>query len=69
MKTITTVMGDTWDTIAHRVYGNTLRTQELMEARENIHLLDIQFFPGGVVVATPEVEDNDMVDDLPEWRR
>ena len=34
MKTITTVMGDTWDTIALRAYGNVLRTQELMEARD-----------------------------------
>jgi len=69
MKTITTVMGDTWDTIALRAYGDTMRTQELMEARENIRLLDIQVFPGGVVVATPEVEDRYSVDDLPEWRK
>lgn len=55
MKTTTTVMGDTWDTIALRVYGDTLRTQELMEARENVRLLDIQVFPGGVVVATPRL--------------
>lgn len=69
MKTITTVMGDTWDTIALRVYGNTLRTQELMEARENVCLLDIQVFPGGVVVATPDVEDTYAINDLPEWRK
>jgi len=69
MKTITTVMGDTWDTIALRVYGNTLRTQELMEARENVRLLDIQVFPGGVVVATPDVEDTYAINDLPEWRK
>lgn len=69
MKTITTVMGDTWDTIALRVYGNTLRTQELMEARENVRLLDIQVFPGGVVVATPDIEDTYAINDLPEWRK
>ncbi len=69
MKTITTVMGDTWDTIALRAYGDTLRTQELMEARENIRLLDIEVFPGGVVVATPEVENKYTIDDLPEWRK
>lgn len=69
MKTITTVMGDTWDTIALRAYGDVLRTQELMEARENIRLLDIQVFPGGVVVFTPDVEDRYTISDLPEWRK
>lgn len=68
-RTTTTVMGDTWDTIALRVYGDTMRTQELMEARENIRLLDYQVFPGGVVVATPEVEDTYTTSDLPEWRK
>lgn len=69
MKTITTVMGDTWDTIALRAYGDTLRTQELMEAEENIRLLDIQVFPGGVVVFTPDVESTYSAGDLPEWRK
>lgn len=69
MKTITTIQGDTWDTIAFRVYGNVLRTQDLMEARENIRLLDYQVFPAGIVVATPEVETPAATDDLPEWRK
>lgn len=69
MKTITTTQGDTWDTIAKRVYGDTLRAQELMEARENIELLDIQVFPAGMTVATPEVEERPVTDDLPAWRK
>lgn len=69
MKTITTIQGDTWDTIAFRVYGNVLRTQELMKARENIRLLDYQVFPAGIVVATPEVTALAEPDDLPEWRK
>ena len=69
MKTITTVMGDTWDTIALRAYGNVLRTQELMEARENVSLLDLQVFPTGTVVAVPDVSDRTAIDELPEWRR
>lgn len=69
MKTTTTVQGDTWDTIAKRVYGDTLRTQELMEARENVRLLDIQVFPDGVTIATPEVEERPTTYDLPEWRK
>ena len=45
MNTMTTVQGDTWDTIAYRAYGNTIRTQELMEERKNIRLLDFLVFP------------------------
>lgn len=69
MEYIKTVSGDTWDTIAKRVYGNELRAQDLMEERENIELLDIQIFPGGVKVATPEITDYSITDDLPSWRK
>lgn len=69
MNTVTTVQGDTWDTIAYRVYGNVLRTQDLMEARENIRLLDFQVFPAGIKVAAPEIEENTPFSDLPEWRK
>lgn len=69
MNTITTVQGDTWDTIALRTYGNVLRAQELMEARENVRLLDYQIFPGGVQVAVPDIEESAVPDDLPDWRK
>jgi len=69
MNMMTTVQGDTWDTIAYRAYGNTLRTQELMEERKNIRLLDFQVFPAGIAVAIPEVEENTALSDLPEWRK
>ena len=69
MKTITTIQGDTWDTIAFRMYGNALRAQELMEARENIRLLDIQVFPAGIPVTVPEAAAQTAADDLPEWRK
>ncbi len=70
MKTTVTMIGDTWDTIALRVYGNVLRAQALMEARENRPLLDYQVFPAGVVVSTPEItEETASYEDLPEWRK
>lgn len=69
MDTTTTIQGDTWDTIAKRVYGNELRAQLLMEARENIRLLDYQIFPGGIIVATPEPPEEIAAADLPEWRK
>ena len=68
-KTTSTIMGDTWDTIALRIYGNVLRAQDLMEARENRPLLDYQVFPAGVTVAIPEIEETTATDDLPEWRK
>ena len=69
MRTTRTISGDTWDTIALREYGNVLRAQELMEARENVRLLDLQVFPTGTVVAVPDVSDRTALDELPEWRR
>ena len=42
MDTIITIQGDTWDTIARRAYGDEKAAQALMEARENIRLLDYQ---------------------------
>lgn len=69
MDTIKTIQGDTWDTIAKRVYGDERNAQELMEARENIRLLDYEIFPGGVTVATPELEEETAASDLPDWRK
>ncbi len=69
MSIITTVQGDTWDTIALRAYGNVLRAQELMEARENVRLLDYQIFPGGIQVTAPDIEESAVPDDLPDWRK
>lgn len=67
--TTTSIQGDTWDTIAKRIYGDELKAQALMEARENIRLLDIQVFPAGVVVATPDLTAETAQEDLPEWRK
>lgn len=61
--------GDTWDMIAYRVYNDKRRVRELMEARENRPLLDIEVFSSGVTVATPDVEEKTAAEDLPEWRR
>ena len=69
MATVQTVQGDTWDTIAKRVYGNELRAQDLMEDRGNIRLLDYQVFPAGITVTTPEVEEQNALEDLPDWRK
>ncbi len=69
MKSVKTIQGDTWDVLALRVYGTEMRAQELMEARENVRLLDYQIFPAGVTVYTPEVTDETHAEDLPDWRK
>lgn len=69
MEKTTTIMGDTWDSIANRVYGNVLRAQNLMEARENVPLLDYQVFPTGIIIATPDVTEQEAAEELPEWRK
>lgn len=68
-KKIKTNQGDTWDTVAFRVYGDAKKAQLLMETRENIRLLDIQVFPAGVVITAPELPEVDNTADLPSWRR
>ena len=70
MDTIITIQGDTWDTIARRAYGDEKAAQALMEARENVRLLDYQIFPGGVHVAVPVLPEETQQDSgLPEGRR
>lgn len=69
MKTVKTVSCDTWDIIAHREYGDTAHAQTLMEARENVRLLDFEVFPAGIVVAVPEVLEDISEYDLPPWRK
>lgn len=70
MKTYTTVSGDTWDIIAKAVYGDELKADHLMQARENVTLLDYQVFPGGAIVHVPEISEAESYDDnLPDWRR
>jgi phage tail protein X len=66
----TTALGETWDSIAYKEYGDATKVQALMQERENITLLDYEVFPSGVVVAVPALdEESTFDDDLPEWRR
>lgn len=66
----TTALGETWDIIAYKEYGDETKAQVLMEERKNITLLDHEVFPSGVVVAIPALgEESAYDDDLPDWRR
>ena len=58
--------GDMWDFIAWKVYGDESYTPTLLEARENLDILDTYIFSTGVSVWCPYVEDDD-AEEIPEW--
>ena len=60
--------GDTWDCIAWRVYGNESYMGILMEQPENAHLLLTTIFSAGEKVWCPEIEEEEIEEDIPEWR-
>ena len=66
MDDYTTIQGDTWDTIAKKVYGDEKKLDVLMAA--NFDSLDYVVFPAGVAVNIPEL-DGQADSDLPEWRK
>lgn len=60
-----TNQGDTWDKIAYNVYGNELYADKLILA--NIKYVGFFVFPAGIVLTTPEAED-EVEENVPEWR-
>ena len=62
----TTRAGDTWDSIAYRVYGDELKADVIMRANE--FWLYLLVFPAGVQLTCPAVDSGAGVD-LPAWRR
>lgn len=65
MKHYYTIQGDTWDTIAKKVYGAEKYAGHLMA--NNRSLLDCLIFPSGMIMEVPEPsEETDL--ELPAWR-
>lgn len=64
MEVYKTKSGDTWDTIAKQVYGDEMRVSLLMA--NNQELLEYFVFPEGLLVALPELPEEENT--LPEWR-
>jgi phage tail protein X len=62
----TTIQGDTWDSIAHKLYGSSLQLERLMEA--NPQHMRIVVFGAGVVLQVPELPEQPAAG-LPPWRR
>lgn len=66
VKTYTTHLGDTWDLIAYRVYGNVNYTGWLME--NNYPHLDTMVFAAGVVLRVPDPPPDSTISNTPIWR-
>ncbi len=64
-KTYTTVQGDMWDFISHKVYGSERYFSTLLEA--NPEYAGTVVFPSGVVLTCPDVE-TPVNRFLPPWK-
>lgn len=62
----TSIQGDTWDTIAYKVYGEESAMVQLIEA--NNDLAHIAIFSAGVQVTCPTIAP-EASHILPPWRR
>lgn len=61
-----TVQGDTWDSIAFKVFGDEAYMKELIEANQDY--VDIFIFEGGILIDLPTIGDDAANDALPFWR-
>jgi len=62
----TTTQGDTWDTIAFKLYGRESLMTRLIRANPE-HARTV-IFSAGVVLAVPEAPE-EVSEDLPPWKR
>ncbi len=68
MATYTTVQGDTWDSIAHKLTGTEDVTAQLIEA--NMYKSSILIFSAGIVLNLPDF--NNYAGDeeyYPPWKK
>ena len=69
MNTYTTVLGDTWDLIALKAYGDTKYVDTLAAANQDEELLSTVIFGAGTAVNVPDLPPDQQNDDsLPPWR-
>lgn len=60
-----TMQGDTWDSIAYRLWGRENLMHQLILA--NPDYTDMLIFPAGTVLAVPDVESSTPASSLPPW--
>lgn len=61
-----TKQGDTFDSIAYKLFGHRRYTKDLMEA--NPGHLEVVVFSGGIVLKVPEITEEASIADQPPWR-
>ena len=66
----TTILGDTWDIVAHRIYGDRKRGDLFMHLllEANQAHRDTVIFSSGVRLVVPEIPAG-IPDSLPPWKR
>ncbi|MER1986574.1 MAG: tail protein X [Solibacillus sp.] len=62
-----TISGDTWDSIAFRLYGSEMVVHQLIQA--NLQHASIVIFSAGIMLETPEIDTVVRSDDVPPWMR
>jgi phage tail protein X len=68
MDTYTTVLGDTWDMIAFKIWGNEKYARELIEV--NLEYVAIIVFSDGIILNIPEITTTTTDESsLPPWKR
>ncbi len=65
--TYTTVLGDTWDMIAFKIWGKEKHAKELVEA--NLKHVETVIFSAGTVLAITDIEKTEDYSTLPPWKR
>lgn len=69
MTEYVTSMGDTWDLVAYKVYGNEKYAEYLMAQNQSLELLETVIFDAGITLNTPvlpsTVQGNNAA---PPWR-
>ena len=66
-QTIKTVEGDTFDGLALETYNEEKKAALIMDA--NPDYIDVLIFEAGVELRIPIVDDVDLPETLPPWRR
>lgn len=66
-KIYTTVQGDMWDSIAYKTLGDTAYTDVIMNANKECR--NVYFFPAGVGLTIPEVDNFATLSTLPPWKQ
>ncbi len=65
MKYIT-ITGDTFDSIARKLYGDEKNAEELINA--NTDQITTVRFPANVELTIPEISEKSSINNLPPWR-